>query len=88
MCKQRQFINMNFSAIFLCVAMLARAMDATSLSAMDVIVVEQPDGSFMSSPFHVRLSQNFIGSSLKDVSFKMCLCLKEFQNEEFKYYCL
>lgn len=30
---------------------------ATLTGAIDVIVVEQPDGSFLSSPFHVRFGK-------------------------------
>lgn len=62
---------MNFAAVVLCVAMLARAMHAAPLSAMDVIVVEQADGSFMCSPFYVRTNnQDLMTGIAKLVSFK------------------
>lgn len=50
--------------------MFAKNLRAGSLNAMDAIVVEQADGSFVSSPFHVRYGKSDLyGSLTKIVSF-------------------
>lgn len=44
---------------------------ATLTGAIDVVVVEQPDGSFTCSPFHVRFGKlGVLRSREKVVSFK------------------
>lgn len=40
---------------------------ATLTGAIDVVVVEQPDGSYVSSPFHVRFGKLGVISSRQKV---------------------
>ena len=48
---------------------------ATLTGAIDVIVVEQPDGSFLSSPFHVRFGKmGVLRSREKIVSLPFVSC--------------
>lgn len=49
---------------------------ATLTGAIDVVVVEQPDGSFTCSPFHVRFGKlGVLRSRFKVVSFILLLLL-------------
>lgn len=61
---------MKFIIIVLFIAMFAKNLRADPLNAMDAIVVEQADGSFVSSPFHVRYGKSdLMGSLTTNVSF-------------------
>lgn len=47
---------------------------ATLTGAIDVIIVEQPDGSFHCSPFHVRFGKlGVLRSREKVVSCRLCI---------------
>lgn len=57
---------------------------ATLTGAIDVVVVEQPDGSFTCSPFHVRFGKlGVLRSREKVVSF--CVCFVQFIRDKNSY---
>lgn len=55
---------------------------ATLTGAIDVIIVEQPDGTFLCSPFHVRFgklgvlrSREKIVSNISENIYIICICI-------------
>lgn len=62
---------------------------ATLTGAIDVVVVEQPDGSFTCSPFHVRFGKlGVLRSRFKVVSFAYIILLQNVQRANFFVCCL
>lgn len=56
---------------------------ATLTGAIDVIVVEQPDGTFLCSPFHVRFGKLGVLRSREKIVSMRYLCLSHKKNHLF-----
>lgn len=68
--KSRKLVVMKLVAFVLFIGIFAKQSIAGPLNSMDVIVVQQANGSFVSSPFHVRFGKSDLIAALsKTVSF-------------------
>lgn len=55
--KHRKLTNMKLIAVVLLIGIFARESIGASMHSMDVIVVEQPYGNFVGSPFHLQFEE-------------------------------